>query len=667
MARVYSRAADIVRCQEAKASTETWRLKAEDHELTTPSWIGYCGGLELNPPATNHALFGESTAHRSFWFSHLLNKAYFHGKTPAQLVAGHGQHDFECLCSDLLSTVGLWPDLPLMIQSRLDLHLLNANNGKYGTLWLEVRHCTDPPLVIQFHPLPLTTNNVKHGSVWPERAAQAGATLYIEPPYSEGKRKSDPDLKSESPGTLYQADLAYEPVNQGFFHTSTDLIQIFIKTIAGKHFCMRLSKGSPVHELKKRIQGQLGIPAQYQNLIYSGYSLQDSHTLQQSSITNDSTIIINLRLCGGSSGSSSKNTSSFRDAVKGKKMEHKTAPPSELPGPYIVEQKPESPTLQVTEPEVNHLLTDLANTAIICRFNGFWPKSDALNQWIYSTWSPNCEVYLCPKGFFIVRFDTEQERDSIINQGPWFWGSAGLFTTPWFSDFDATTMKVSKMPVWVRMHGLPLHFWHHKVLIAIGNSLGKFLKMDEERAIRGIFTFARICVEVDLSEGLPDHITLNFNNTQWIQQLDYENTAFRCRTCLQTGHLQNNCPLARKDPRKTKKQPKKPKGWQNTDPIEEEDINEEITENLKEPDSQTEQKQAQSANPPPTHAGPIITDLQQEPQLEASGIKRTHSSGGSESDKESPVNTMENQLAIITPIADSGGWRRVEKKKGRKA
>lgn len=190
--------------------------------------------------------------------------------------------------------------------------------------------------------------------------------------------------------------------------------------------------------------------------------------------------------------------------------------------------------------------------------------------------------------------------------------------------------------------------------------------MDDERAIRGIFTFARICVEVDLSEGLPDHITLNFNNTQWIQQLDYENTTFRCRTCLQTGHLQNSFPVALKDPRKAKKQPKKPKGWQNTDLIEEEDILEEPTENPMEPASQAGHKHAQAVNTPPTHVGPIITDLHQELQLEVSGIKRIHSSEGSKSDKEPHMNTMEKQLAIITPNADSGGWRRVEKKKGRK-
>ena len=118
-------------------------------------------------------------------------------------------------------------------------------------------------------------------------------------------------------------------------------------------------------------------------------------------------------------------------------------------------------------------------------------------------------------------------------------------------------MKVTTVPVWVRLHNLPLHFWHEKVLSAIGNSLGKFLKTDEERINQGIFTYARICVEVDLSLGLPDHITLNFNNSLWTQPLDYENTTFRCRGCMQTRHLQYACPLARKDPKGNKKQQKK--------------------------------------------------------------------------------------------------------------
>lgn len=122
-----------------------------------------------------------------------------------------------------------------------------------------------------------------------------------------------------------------------------------------------------------------------------------------------------MRLRGRCKGTSSKTTGSFRDAVKGKEpLQHNLAPASELPGPYIVEQKPESPMLTISLPEVTDIYTDLMHNAIICIFNGYWPKADALHQWVFTSWSSKCEIYLCPKGFFIVRFSTELERDNVI-------------------------------------------------------------------------------------------------------------------------------------------------------------------------------------------------------------------------------------------------------------
>lgn len=228
-------------------------------------------------------------------------------------------------------------------------------------------------------------------------------------------------------------------------------------------------------------------------------------------------------------------------------------------------------------------------------------------------------------------------------------------------------MKISTMPVWVRLHNLPLHFWHLKVLTTIGNSLGKFLKIDEDRVNRGIFTFARICVEVDLSQGLPEHITLKYNNSLRIQLLDYENTTFRCRSCMQTGHLQFNCPLSRQGPKGKKKQQKRPKGWQRTDLMEEEDMQTEPTENQTESDIHPGQENTQEEITPAPHQGPINAHQHQAPQMEVSSIKRPHGSEGSEFYKQLPLIALENQLATITPSPDSERWPRVEKKKGRKA
>lgn len=114
-------------------------------------------------------------------------------------------------------------------------------------------------------------------------------------------------------------------------------------------------------------------------------------------------------------------------------------------------------------------------------------------------------------------------------------GSTDLFITPWFPEFDPNTMVVSQLPVWVCLRNLPLHFWSPQVLSIIGNSIGRFIKMDTDRMEEGIYTFACICVEVDLNKGLPDQIQLNYKQKCWTQILDYEYTAFRCKICRQIG------------------------------------------------------------------------------------------------------------------------------------
>lgn len=131
------------------------------------------------------------------------------------------------------------------------------------------------------------------------------------------------------------------------------------------------------------------------------------------------------------------------------------------PGQYIVDQIPESPSISIDIPEVNNIYSELQKYAVIGRFNGFWPRANVLYQWIHSFWTKNCQIYLYPKGFFIVCFHTEEKKETVLNQGPWFWGSARLFITPWFP--------------WCQHH-LPLHFWHSKALTAIQKYPGENAK-----------------------------------------------------------------------------------------------------------------------------------------------------------------------------------------------
>ena len=90
------------------------------------------------------------------------------------------------------------------------------------------------------------------------------------------------------------------------------------------------------------------------------------------------------------------------------------------------------------------------------------------------------------------------------------------------------------MPVWVRLPHLPLHCWISDSLEAIGNKLGKYI----DTAVRkDQYSYARICVEVDLEIGFPKAINLTVVDWSHAQELDYGQILFKCHFCHGYRHF----------------------------------------------------------------------------------------------------------------------------------
>ena len=213
---------------------------------------------------------------------------------------------------------------------------------------------------------------------------------------------------------------------------------------------------------------------------------------------------------------------------------------------HIVSEAP-APTIQVVQDSLDEALK-FSESALICRFNGFWPQVIALHNWISEVWKPiisdEINIYPCARGFFIVDFENPESRQCILDSGPWFWEKSGLFMKPWNPSFDPSTAVITSAPVWVRLPSLPLHLWNLSSLKAIGNAIGKFYCRCPETEEYARTTYARICVEMDFSAGFPAEINLTSKDYVWNQKLDYESVLFRCRSCFETGHLAKNCPKA---------------------------------------------------------------------------------------------------------------------------
>ena len=165
---------------------------------------------------------------------------------------------------------------------------------------------------------------------------------------------------------------------------------------------------------------------------------------------------------------------------------------------------------------------------------------------------------------------------------------------------------------------------------------------------------------------------------KWIQALDYENTAFRCRFCHLTGHLQDSCPLAKRFPKKKQGTKTKGKTWQaKYAPSTDEDSEGEDSEPEVQKEEEANEEIGHKAETVMAHhldsknAGKEIhTENMQLTATSLTGSKRAHESENSDFDTDkTPVQPSLEQVSkeLIIATTQPGGWTEVKsKKKGKK-
>ena len=161
----------------------------------------------------------------------------------------------------------------------------------------------------------------------------------------------------------------------------------------------------------------------------------------------------------------------------------------------------------------------LSNRALIFRFNGFWPKLVDLHSWLDAHWKPLLQqtfsIYPCARGFFVIDFYNQEDRSTIVEVGPWFWGNSGLFMQQWNPNFNPTTTSITTVPVWVKLPNFPLHLWNEPSLRAIGDAIGQFQSICPNTTKFFKTTYARICVQIDLNEGFPVDLKIIHQDHSW--------------------------------------------------------------------------------------------------------------------------------------------------------
>ncbi|XP_057424956.1 uncharacterized protein LOC130718386 [Lotus japonicus] len=95
-------------------------------------------------------------------------------------------------------------------------------------------------------------------------------------------------------------------------------------------------------------------------------------------------------------------------------------------------------------------------------------------------WKParGFDIIVIDHGFYMVKFDREEDRDKVLHGGPWMIFDHCVVVALWSPNFVSATASSVKTLVWLRFPSLNPTYYEESFLRAIAGAFGKPVKVD---------------------------------------------------------------------------------------------------------------------------------------------------------------------------------------------
>jgi hypothetical protein len=103
-------------------------------------------------------------------------------------------------------------------------------------------------------------------------------------------------------------------------------------------------------------------------------------------------------------------------------------------------------------------------------------------------------------------------------------------------------LSLSTIPVWVKLHNLPIEYWNSTYLSYVASGIGKPLCADSVTEEQLRLGFARVLIEVNVDSKFLKEIEIEgANGVKVTVGIEYPWLPVKCKKCRSFGHLSHNC------------------------------------------------------------------------------------------------------------------------------
>lgn len=133
---------------------------------------------------------------------------------------------------------------------------------------------------------------------------------------------------------------------------------------------------------------------------------------------------------------------------------------------------------------------------------------------------------------FQFRFESEQDLQAILRKAPYHFKKWMIILQRW--EPIISDKFPAKIPFWIKIHDLPLHFWNELTINTIGEELGFVEDQDVDHG--------RVRVLINGLKPLEMHLEISLAGEVKKVELEYEKLEKHCFTCHNLCHENGDCP-----------------------------------------------------------------------------------------------------------------------------